>query len=92
MDIFQKLLDIHLTIINLQNWCFKCRVFINTMKTKCLPLYCKKKKAAQTSILLTIKEIPLNFFCQRVLGIVGNENLNFITHIKNITQKCKKSF
>ena len=90
---YQLLINIQLTIVNLQSWCYKWHIFLNISKTNYMVFYNKKKKPSPPSIPVTINEIPLKQVqTKRVLGIVIDENLTFTSHIENITIKCKQAY
>ena len=79
--------------INLQTWCSKWRISINTMKTTCIIFYNKKNTAAPPPIPLTVNGTPLKkVFSQRVLGIIINEDLTFTPHTEYIVSRCKKAY
>ena len=90
-NVFQVILDMQIAIINLQNWCSKWHISLNTMKTIYMIFYNKKNTPAPPPILLTIngtsfKKVP----SQQVLGIIIDEDYAFILHIEYITSRCKK--
>ena len=91
-NFFHLLIDIQLSIINLQMWCYKWRISINISKTNYMVFYNKKNKPPPPSIPVTIDEIPLEkVHSKRILGIEIDEDLSFTKHIENITIKCKKA-
>ena len=90
---YQLLINMQLTIVNLQSWCYKWHIFLNISKTNYMVFYNKKKKPSPPSIPVTINEIPLKQVqTKRVLGIVIDENLTFNGHIENITIKSKQAY
>ena len=87
------MIDTQLAILNLQAWCYKWRISINTLKTTYMFFYDKKQLPAPPSIPLTIDGSSLKrVTCQRILGILIDEDLTFTPHIENITNKCKKAY
>ena len=93
-NIFQAILDTQIAIINLQAWCSKWRISINTKKTTYMIFYNKKNTPAPpTPIPLTVNGAPLKkVSSQRVLGIIIDEDLTFTPHIEYITSRCKKAY
>ena len=92
-NIFQAILDMQIAIINLQTWCSKWHISINTMKTMYM-IFCNKKNTpAPPQIPLTIHGTTLKkVSSQQVLGIIIDENLTFTPHIEYITNRCKKAY
>ena len=93
-DIFQVIIDIQIAILNLQEWCAKWRISINTSKTNYMIFYSKKNtKSSPPQIPLTIDGDSLKVVSsQRVLGIIIDDNLSFTPHIENIVRKCKQAY
>ena len=56
---YQLLINMQLTIVNLQSWCYKWHIFLNISTTNYMVFYNKKKKPSPPSIPVTINEIPL---------------------------------
>ena len=92
-NIFQAILDTQIAIINLQTWCSKWRISINTMKTTYM-IFCNKKNTpAPPPIPAAVNGTPLKkVSSQRVLGIIIDEDLTFTPHIEYITSRCKKAY
>ena len=82
-----------IAIINLQTWCHKWSISINTMKTTYMTFYNKKNTPAPPPIPLTVNGTPLKKVSfQRVLGIIIYEDLTFTPYIENIISSCKKAY
>ena len=89
---FQAMLDMQIAIINLQTWCSKWCISINTMKTLYMIFHNKKNTPASPPIPLTINGTPLKkVSSQQVLGIIINEDLTFTPHTEYITSRYKRA-
>ena len=79
--------------MNLQHWCSKWCISINSMKTNFMVFYDKSKKAPPVQIPITIDGNCLRkVSSQRVLGIIMDEKLSFASHLENITKKISQAY
>ena len=82
-----------IAIINLQTWCSKWRISINTMKTTYMIFYNKKNTLSSPPIPLSVNGTPLKkVSSQRVLGIIIDEELTFTPYIEYITSRSKEVY
>ena len=90
-NIYQLHINVQLGILNLQIWCSKWRLSINTSKTQFMLFY-NKKKTYNPHVNIVINEVPIQRVpTKKVLGITLDENITFTPHIEYITQSCKKA-
>ena len=79
--------------MNLQDWCSKWCISINSMKTNYMVFYDKSNKAPPVQIPITIDGNRLrNVSSQRVLGIIIDEELSFTSHLENINKKINQAY
>ena len=93
-NIYQLLIDIQVAIMNLQDWCSKWHISINSMKTNYMVFYDKKNKVPHVQIPITIDSNCLKkVSSQQVLGIIiDEEELSFTPYVENITKKSKQAY
>ena len=76
--------------MNLQNWCSKWRISINSMNTNYIVLYDKKNKAQSVQIAITVDDNCLRkVSSKRVLRIVIDEEVLLFMQ-KKLLKKANK--
>ena len=92
-DLYGLLIQIQITIINLQSWCKKWQIETNPTKIKYMVFYNKKKLLPPPSLPVVIDEVPVSKVSnKRALCIIVDEDLSFTPRIEFIMKKCKQTY
>ena len=75
----------------LSTWADRNGFKLSSRKTVCVHFCKKRKNPIDLVLMITNTEIPVATET-KVLGIVCDHKLNFISYMKYIKLKCKKSF